>query len=48
MNTDLKITSSINPNDIDKVMSIVATFGADKENDIQNSVIQITNSIMKK
>jgi ribosomal protein S18 acetylase RimI-like enzyme len=35
MNTHLKITSSKNPNDIDKVMSIVATFGANEENIIK-------------
>ena len=31
MKTEFKITSSTNPNDIEKVMGIVATFGADKE-----------------
>ncbi|MEA9356999.1 GNAT family N-acetyltransferase [Bacteriovorax sp. PP10] len=35
MNPQLKITSSINPNDIHKVMSIVATFGANAENIIK-------------
>lgn len=50
MNADLKITSSINPNDIDKVMRIVATFGADQENliriksFIKNELIELNDN----